>query len=619
MSISQVYNFDNAANFNLTDTAIDVDKAVLALKDNPGQIFSNDFSSDTGFTYNSSLSEFNAGILRQIDQTPSDSVLGINYSSNANPNWATPTITTNLVNSPTVSGGKLNLNGTNYVTYSSNTGLFSNPYQGCIRFKMTPNYSGAPSSQQRFISIQRISSSSLGGIFLYHLNGSGIIGYDIRDAANTIVASGNLAVWSPTSGTEYEFEFNLDLTTGATRLFIDGLQLGSTISATSSNRQNPRFFTVGAGISGLSPINASFDDVIVFSTPQNTSNYTPGYSVSSFRYEENKIDGPAFSYTGIGTIQSVDSTSFTETGTPRYIVGLRYWDGAAWSISDGSYAQASSSATIAANLASLPVGGSLVPWSVVFPDSNTQSSIDDFEVELTGQIYESEGHLEPAQPIEVKDLVSYSQTQVTDADTDVRLILKVDNQLKYWDGSAWVDSDGSQAQSNTPADFNDNLPAYDLGSNSTVYVRWLLSTSVGNKTPELSLATITYEFGAVETDATTCIVFGYLKDISQNPLGGVKLNFEISFASSKIYKEASNNVISPQNVSAFTDANGYFSIPLIRSSEFEASTEYKVTMFFRAVDNENNTITNKAAGELTFEVPDATTKDITDLLPTPTP
>jgi hypothetical protein len=79
--------------------------------------------------------------------------------------------------------------------------------------------------------------------------------------------------------------------------------------------------------------------------------------LSSALYLGSKVDLPAFSYTGIGTIQAVETSSVSEVGTPRYIIGGKYYNGSAWVNSNGSYAQANPFATVVANLTSLVVTG----------------------------------------------------------------------------------------------------------------------------------------------------------------------------------------------------------------------------------------------------------------------
>ncbi len=609
----QSYSFDNTNNFNKTNTVV-TDKGRLQLIPNTGQLFSQDFTDDTGFTYDSNYAEFVAGILRQKDLRATDSVLAATYTSSKNLNWSTSgSLVATDIGTPVLSSGKLQCHGggNNAVRYeSADVGASGNV--GAIRIKYTPNYSGTPLANYTIFEFAPTTGNADRMLVLHSASG-GTLRLTAYTSAGTVkysaVAFG--AAWSPVAGTEYELELDWDTLAGQVRLFVNGVLQGSmAVSSYARGTAATRLY-IGAG-TVYTAADASFNDVLLFSTVQHTSGYTPGYSVPEFIYAGSKVDGPNFSYTGVGTVLSIDDGSVTETGSPRYIVGLQYWNGSAWVLSNGTYAQANSFATLLANLTSFDTGGGgILPWSVVFTDSNTQSSVDEFDVEITGEKYSPTGYIEPVQGINVQELLDYDHTADETVNAYVQVILKIDGVLTYWNGSAWVPSNGTEAQSNTASEIATNLPSLEFGSNSTVFVRWLLVTSSNTETPELELSNVEYDFGAIATGLAKCLIYGYYKDISDSPVSGATVKFSLS-REKGVYQEANNNIVESA-VTTTTDVNGYFEQELVRTSEYSVGGIYKMEITKK--DGGLNTSKKNTSAELTFTVPDADMKDITDLLP----
>lgn len=616
MSVIQSYLFNNSAEYNKVNTTIVGSVAKLSLIPNPGQIFSQAFTNDTGFTYDNTKSEFVGGILRQKDLRPVSSVLAATYTSSKNLNWsASGSLVGTDIGTPILSSGKLQCHGggNNAVRYE-NDDIGASGDVGAMRIKYTPNYSGTPAANYNIFEFAPTSGNA-DRMLLLHSASGGTLRLTAYTSAGTVKHSAAVfgAAWSPVAGTEYELELNWDTIAGTVRLFVNGVLQGSMpVSSYARGNAADRLY-IGAG-TVYTATDASFNDVLLFSTVQHTSGYTPGYTVPEYIYAGNKVDGPNFTYSGVGTVLSLDDGSVTEVGSPRYIVGGQYWNGSAWVVSNGSYAQANDFATALANLETFNTGGGgILPWSVVFTDSNTLSSVDEFSVEVTGEKYSPTGYLEPVTAINVQSLINYNHDTTEPVDTEIKVILKIDGILKYHNGSAWVTSDGSEAQSNTEAQVIANIADLDLQSNSTIFIRWLLITDVEASTPEIDTATVEYDFGAITTDLTTCTIYGYYKDIANKPVEGAKITFSLNRASG-VYQEANHNIIEA-SVSATTDVNGYFEQELIRSSEYSVGGKYKIVITKTGTPALNTSKKSESVDELTFEVPDADFKDITDLLP----
>jgi hypothetical protein len=98
--------------------------------------------------------EFVGGKAQQKDQRPADATFGANYNSNINGNWGDGVLIGTPVGGASVLGGKLDLahNDVRYVDYDADLNADSQQ-TGCIRFKVTPNYTGGPPSIYYFFSI----------------------------------------------------------------------------------------------------------------------------------------------------------------------------------------------------------------------------------------------------------------------------------------------------------------------------------------------------------------------------------------------------------------------------------------------------------------------------------
>lgn len=606
MSVTTTYSFDDAANFTLSNAQVSGSKAILGLVNNPGQSFIQDFSSSSGFTVVAGAAEVSGGQLQQVDQTPADSILGSSFDTK-DANWnKADTTTGTLQGSPTISGGVVSCTGDQGISYPAP--LYA---QEVIKFKYTPAYSGAPASLYNICAKLRTSGnndrcilahSSTGGLAVYLIDGSGSLIYNAQSIGGS---------WSPTSGQEYEFEFTADSTNGVLRVFIDGTLHGTLSPGAWTRGSVAGRVHLGSAGSLVSDANGSFGDLIHFNATQNTSSYTAGYTVPEYIYTETTVDLPAFSYSDVGSIQSLDSFTSTEQDAPRFIIDDMYWDGSSWVSSDGSFSQASTEAQVNSNISSLSANGNMtVNVSVVFQSQNDQGLVSNLEIGHTGQQYAASGSLKPAQGISARSLSSYSHTESTDADTRVKLTIENDGTDKYWDGSAWIDSDETEAQTNTLAEVSSNISKLDLGENSTVKVNWFLYTDDQQKSPEISTASITYTFGGIVADPATCNVYGYLKDLSGTPISDAKVKFELARKGDEYYKSASDSIING-SVTKTTSSDGYFQANLIRSSEYRiGSQEYIVTVTLANGDK----ITRDRGDKINFFVPDADNKNITGLI-----
>ena len=603
MSLITTITYDTPGNFSFDTDKVEfvASKAQLKLIDNPGQIFSQDFSSDTGFTYDSGKAEFVGGVVRQKPVVITDETFFSSPLDNTGDGIrGVGSLTATLVNG----AGTVDYNGNKYLDIS---GAVSGRYVsfdaanaayagvGTFRMKVVPQYSGSASGNKHLLHVS--GNSNANRINLYHDGGSLKILVSRNNGVTQSLAT--LGSWSAVAGQEYEFELNVNIPGALTSLYIDGVLLGSTGSSVSFTSTITELH-VGASY-GSSDF--YIRDFQIFDSVQHTSDFSGEVPRVINNFQGSKIDGPNFSYSGVGTVLSVDSGAATETGSPRYIVGLQYWNGSAWVVSDGTYVQANDFATALANFPSFNTGGGgVLPWSIVFADSVTQSSVDDFEVEVTGQIYPTDNpSITVSSGVDLDEMTSFIESSTISGSDNIKYILKLSSVDYYWDGAAWSVSNGTYAESNTAAEVEANkaLLTPIVLAGKTLRLVALLHSDDGSTTPLLESVVIDYGFSFYCTTQNKCIVYGCIVDNSGNPVVGASISVD---GQDFYYGES---LIAVQ-VSTTTDSMGRWDIQIV-----ETETTGNVVDFTIEYDNDGTTITKTEKG---IEVPNQATAQLADLV-----
>lgn len=462
-----------------------------------------DFASASGFSYNASLAEFAGGLLRQKDQRPTNSIVGATYTSSKNLNWSQGgSLVATDIGSPVLAAGKLAcLGGLNNAVRYENAEIGAVGDTGAIKLKYTPAYTGTPGDNYTIAELGPTSGNNGRLLFLHSVSG-GTIRVTAYNSAGVAVHTAAVmgAAWSPVAGTEYELEFNWDVTTGLIRWFVNGVLGGSAATTTFNRGTTATRLIVGAG-TVYTRTDASFNDVLLFTEVQHTAGYTPGYSVSELSYLESNAALPEMPKAEPGTFLSATSFSATDSNAPRYTVQIGqsgtylYWNGSAWVASDGSYAQANPASVLNANAPALDVEGELyIQIRAHFESSNVLQSVDS----LSLSILETVGYSTDAQRVKAierftaGELTSFIEAASAPVGAHVRYILEIDSSQFYWNGTSFSRSNGSFAQANTAEELHDNiLKAMDREH----YVRLiaLLKTDDNSETPELTSSTFEYD------------------------------------------------------------------------------------------------------------------------------
>jgi hypothetical protein len=325
MPLTQTINYDNALNFSFDTDAVEISgsSAVLKATGNPGanQLLKATVKVQVNAEYSST-----SNVTATLGTNTTRALIGSNYYYD---------MTTNVTGQDSVA-----FDGAN-----ANFGAI-----GTIRWKFRPDYSGNPAGRQELM-VTSAAVSNNNNLILFRHDTDGVFKILISGSSASI-ATTNIGAWSPTADTDYEIELNFDLTNGASRLFIDGEQLGSTITTikTVGTRGQLKFGVDAAG-SGL--INGSVRDIEIFSTVQHTANFTEEIPRLVAIYDTDNptiIVSSGFSATELASITETATKSGSDEVkyTFNYNSNDYYVSGGVLASSDGTYSQANTAAEIEA-------------------------------------------------------------------------------------------------------------------------------------------------------------------------------------------------------------------------------------------------------------------------------
>ncbi len=581
MSISLTFPFTSGADYVYDSALIEVTggKAQLKLVNAPGQLYQQVFTSDVGFVYDNTKAEFTGSKVQQKDQRPAGATFFAAYTTNINASWSTGVGTGTAAGGAAVSSGKLDLKGgtQKYVTYSA-VGNAPNTQTGCVELKYKPNYSGVPAGNRYLFDIYSDPLNDYNSLQIYHNTASGNIYLRLCDTLGNYIYNGFLGVWTPVSGTEYTFSFNFDFTAGATRLFINGTQFGATVTNTGT-RIAATYFRVGAA-HDLSNSDGEFDDIAVYSTVQHTVNYTPGSSPSEYMYAASKVTLPLYTNLNPGAIQSIDVTTVIEGVESRYTIGTDattqyYWTGAAWAVSNQTYAQASTSADILANLLTLSIIPDTTTLQIIvyFNDGNVQDWVDDIIVEFTDQNYSATNPtIEGNAPWINEGLEGFTQTPAAQTGSDeIKYNLKKGTSY-YWHNSvSWAVSNGTYTQANTAAEILANKATFTTEIVTSKFKAFLHSAN-GTTTPQLDTLKVDYNYAGESPDAIHyTILWGYRNIGDTTPIKITPSNDNMLY---KLHTRLSKSEMT-YTVSNFR-ANGYWEQEVIDTENMSGTQYYNV-------------------------------------------
>ncbi len=295
---------------------------------------------------------------------PVGSWIYLSFSTDLVADWAEENDSPlDIVGGAAVVSSKLSLINSDlrYVVYSAE-GNANIANFGAIRFLITPNYNGSPIGalgEQHFISVNDGNGADIANEIDLFQRVNGQITLLVKDKdADDIISNVDIGSWSPTSGVEYEFELNVDTKNGVTNLFIDGVQLGSTIISKGIREGTMHHFHVGTNIAKTALSNFAIADLQIFKSARHILDYTPS-SAPATRYVIN--DNPSFHPADtvpaealIDWVETVEKFGLDDVRYNPFINGIPlWWNGSIWVVSNNTYTQTNTAAEIVANKATL--------------------------------------------------------------------------------------------------------------------------------------------------------------------------------------------------------------------------------------------------------------------------
>lgn len=517
MSLTQMINYDTAGNFTFDSNQIQFTSghAELRLIDNPSQAFTQNYSSSSGFTFDSDNTEFTGGVMRQVDQRPAGATLYASFASTVNANWASGSTTATASGGAAIVGSKLDLTGggSKNLSFAGAGNITTATQTGAIRFRLTLNYNGSPSANQAFFSFGD-SATGKNLIQVSHLTNGNLFLLGSDENGNNIF-SNTLINFPGTAGETSELEINWDANQGKVWAFGQGF-LFAEIDVSPFNRSSLQDLLVFGDTIQLNSPGADFslDHVLFFDTVQHTTNYTPTLDYPDTIYFADEITLPAFSYSGLGSIQAFTAATLTDSNAPHYTLNNRYWNGSAWVVSNLSYAQSNTASQVSANITTFPVSD-MVSVKVITDAGNSQMSCDLLTLTYTGEIYpQTNPTIVNNSGVEADALLTFASSLSASGSDAVRFIIQVQGIDKYWNGSAWVTSDGTYSQANPVSTISTNITTLDISDGVLVKIKVFLHSGDGSSTPTITSVTLGYDFFvSPPDDPNRCIAYAFLNDM----------------------------------------------------------------------------------------------------------
>lgn len=152
-------------------------------------------------------------------------------------------------------------------------------------------------------------------------------------------------------------------------------------------------------------------------------------------------------------------------------------------------------------------------------------------------------------PVLISEAEELLQSATTPAQTSIRYFWIIDGVARYFDGAAWLNSDRTWSQSSALTD----LPP--LAEKSWVRLGVVLRSTDGTARPTITSCTLNAAASAPAVlDAATCVVSGYLRDVTGQPLPGREIE--------AVAQKGGNLLPMPRSV--ISDEKGYFEMQIER-------------------------------------------------------
>jgi hypothetical protein len=537
--------------------------------------FTEYFENDTGFTYNFLYAEFISGLVRQKDQRPTNSIIASTFTNSLDASIGADgiSLTHGINGSPSLDSGKLLCD---YIVNSGQNGIYYNDSQiGVLsgnwvaKFTYIPGYTTTPPENINIFAISEISGTANQIVIFNSPSGN-----NLRITANGLSAD-TFDTWTPTSGVPYIFEIHC--INNQISLYIDDQKIGATKTITPGQGTDAVRVWLGAYTGIYNVSSGSFDNFILYSTASQSSSYT----IPEYAYLETNIILPLMQYIGDGFIKLFNSLSLIYGGSPKILLDIGesgnnlYWDGAAWTISDNTYSQATDLSTFNANATTLPVDGETEGrFTIVFPDSNTLSYVSELTANMKIEQYPiTNPKLVFTDTFTAEALLTFLSNFTFSGNDNVTFTITKDNVERYYN-SGWMVSNGTYSQSNILTEIQNNLSTFftDTELGSYISINVFLHSENGITSPDLTDITITYDFVEIDIDSIdTTVIYGFISDYQI----GSKENKTVTAILNKKQVQYKNNIIYEREFfSTTTRSNGYWELALPDTENMTEGSKY---------------------------------------------
>jgi len=447
-----------------------------------------------------------------------------------------------------------------------------------IATEYRPEYSGTPLAKRTLWSVGR-NADYKNYVELYHSNVDGHLKCLCYDSLGVQIADWDFGLFDPTAMTYYDIELNMDLNpTSATRLFIDGVQLGATMLETGTRSDEVDFIRLGSDKAGTAGFDGYLDEFVIYPTIQHIADFTP--PVAELPQTIYVTDMPSITTTNqITSLAGIDSyAAFTSVRSEygfnilRTVVsnddGLtwQYWDDLtnSWAVSAGA-PQASDMDDIADNISSFPVGTGLKFRSYFISVGNTTPELNEVKVIFNTVSYPlTNPKIKLASAVIASEILDIVPVITTPATTAIKYTIIKDNTEYWWNTGAnvWEEVVNAYTHSNDLPDILNNI---DVLFTQKAYFNlcMYLHSDDGLARPAVSGLSISYNANAITPEIPErCRVFGtVLNGSTGEPQAGATVTVKLKV----LGKHATGFVINTAAKSIITGADGKWEFYLIDS------------------------------------------------------
>jgi len=265
------------------------------------------------------------------------------------------------------------------------------------------------------------------------------------------------------------------------------------------------------------------------------ANFTPETSLPAVPFMEASHLALIDTYGEVGDLQSIVSVAETNATNAQYIVNGYYYNGAAWVVSDGSFAQSNDAATILANASSFVLVDDSYSLTIVFPDGVTRGQIEGADLIVNGQQYWETASATTNLSLPNSGFISFSPIEFTPSEYTIFKYAFLIGGVLYWHNQAaqggqgrWEAADGTIATANSKEELTPEIMA-KLDQPGFFKLLTYIQSTVDPETgfqnpasPSISQATIVFDYSVPTlAEPNKVVIYGLDRNTCALPTDGI--------------------------------------------------------------------------------------------------